>query len=250
MAVQKGGSAPYAPASAVIEVIDGYRNRSPQAPFTVDVLGRLGISESLRPRTLQALKLLDLVDERGEPTQALVALRQAPSDEFAERLAEIVRAAYAEVFAYCDLATDSPERIVDAFRPFKPPSMRDRMVRLFYGLCEQSGIINEAPKIESQPAQPRVRRARPERGEGNGVGTGSSTPAPGGAPHTSPQPPADHSMKRAAPPDLHPALAGLLALIPSGAEPWSRARRDGFVRAWEAALDICHPVEEAAQDES
>jgi len=237
MAVQKDGAAPYAPTAAVLEVIESYRDRSPQTPFTLDTLTRLGITESLAPRTLQALKLLDFVDEEGEPTQAFVALKQAPQDEFRDRLGEMVRAAYAEVFAYRDPGRDSPERVTDAFRVFKPPSMRDRMVRLFYGLCQQAGIIAEAPQIENQPNTGRPRRPRQQRTPSRSE---TSTPSVPESPERTPSTPRDQTAPRS----LHPALAGLLALIPPSTEPWSQDRRDGFVKAWEATLDICHPIED------
>jgi hypothetical protein len=243
MAVQKNGPAPYAPTQAVVGVIESYRDRNPQTPFTLDVFTRIGITESLAPRTLQALKLLDLVDDGGEPTPALVALKQAPHDEYHARLADVVRAAYADVFAYCDPGTDPPVRVLDAFRQFRPPSMRERMVRLFYGLCEHAEIIEEAPKIESSGTG-RPRRPRPERAEPS-----VSRPAPAAAPaDSSPAATQTESRNGATPAALHLALAGLLKLLPPATEPWSRERRDGFVRAWEATLDICHPIQETAEN--
>jgi len=248
MAVRKDGPAPYAPTPAVIDVIESYRDRSPQIPLTLDVLTRIGITESLAPRTLQALKLLDLLDDAGEPTTALVALKQAPHDEFRSGVADIVRAAYADVFAYCDPANDPPARVIDAFRHFTPPSMRDRMVRLFYGLCEYAGMIDAAPKVENQPSAGRSRRPRLERAERNSA----PRPVPAAArevPLRTPEPPSTPRTMNGMPPNLHPALVGLLALIPSGTESWTRERRDGFVRAWEATLDICHPIEGDALDD-
>jgi len=244
MAVQKDGPAPYAPTAAITEVIEGFRDRSPQVPFTLDTLTRLGVSESLAPRTLQALKLLDLLDDNGEPTPTFMALKQAPQDEFQARMADMVRAAYAEVFAYRDPTTDSPERVTDAFRIFTPPSTRDRMVRLFYGLCQYAGIVEETPKIEGKPTSARPRPPRAQRP----APANSETPPP---PETPPTPPGGQERAPTeTPTGLHPALTGLLALIPPGNQPWSQDRRDGFVKAWEATLDICHPIEGDAQTQT
>ena len=71
MAVTTASAAPYAPPSAVLEVITRYRNRGLSTPITAEVLARAGVSESLVPRTLQALQILDLVDDKGMPTDTL-----------------------------------------------------------------------------------------------------------------------------------------------------------------------------------
>lgn len=149
MAIVKNGPGAYAPADAVMLVVDGYRTKHPHTPFTPDNIQPLGVAPSISQRTIQALKLLDLLDASGEPTPAMDVLREAPSAEFPERLAEVVRAAYAEVFAYKNPATDSPEEMAELFRFYKPPSMQPRMIRLFYGLCARAGIIEAAPAIES-----------------------------------------------------------------------------------------------------
>jgi hypothetical protein len=130
-------------------VIDGYRTKHPHTPFTVENIQPLGVATSIAPRTLQALRLLDLVDDEGEPTAAMDVLREASSTEFPARLAEVLRAAYAEVFAYKDPAQDSPEDMAEVFRFYKPPSMQARMVRVFYGLCARAGIIESTPAIDT-----------------------------------------------------------------------------------------------------
>src|SRR5947208_287037 len=100
MPIHADGPAPYTAPKAVLDLISVYRSRGLQTPFTLDVLTRAGVSETLAPRTLQSLKLLDLIDENGDPTPAFVELRKAPEESFQERLAAIIHAAYAEIFSY------------------------------------------------------------------------------------------------------------------------------------------------------
>lgn len=147
--IESNGTAPYAPASAVLDVIHAYRDRPVPTPIDASVVEKIGVSPTIVPRTLQALKLLDLLDEAGNPTTALHELRKAGSDEYRVRLAEVIRAAYAEVFTYRDPATDDIEKIEDAFRSYEPVSMRPRMVRLFLGLCAEAGIIEETRPVSN-----------------------------------------------------------------------------------------------------
>jgi hypothetical protein len=149
MTIVREGQAPYPPIEALMAVIDGYRTKHPHTPFTAENIQPLGVAPSIAQRTHQGLRLLDLIDEDGEPTAAMDVLREATAAEFPARLAEVVRAAYAEVFAYKDPATDSPEDMAEIFRFYRPPSQHARMIRFFYGICERAGIIENRPAIET-----------------------------------------------------------------------------------------------------
>ena len=86
MPVTANKPAPYTSPSAVLEVIDRYRNRGLQKPINRDVMGRAGIADGLISRTLQALQILDLIDDKGMPTQTFEALRLASVAEYKKRL--------------------------------------------------------------------------------------------------------------------------------------------------------------------
>jgi hypothetical protein len=240
MSIVKDGPAPYASTPTLMSVLDGFRNRNPRTPVTQEVIELMGVPNSVAPRTLQALKLLDLLTEEGQPTQALIGLREAEMDEYPSRLGEIVMAAYSEIFAYRDPASDPPEKIVDAFRMYTPGSMRPRMVRLFYGLCKESGLVSELPSVENAPApRPSRERARkptevpPSTGPGEG---GSQTPPIQTPPPLRPKPSDDLSH-------LHPALLGLLGMVPPANDAWStRERYEIFKAAWDATLQASNPV--------
>src|SRR5512146_77360 len=114
MPIVADGQAPYAPPATVLSIIQGFRDRGLQTPFTLDVLARAGVSESLGPRTLQSLKLLDLVDADGEPTQQFTDLAKAPQAEFGDRLAGILHSVYEDVFKFVNLNEDDYQRARDA----------------------------------------------------------------------------------------------------------------------------------------
>jgi hypothetical protein len=171
MALVENGAGPYAPPSAVISIIERFRNHGLSTPFTQEVLIRAGVTEALAPRTLQALKLLDLVDEvSGEPTEEFSSLQRASSEDFRDRLQAVLRAAYRPILSFVDPSTPTQEQVRDAFRGFNPVGQQQRMVTLFVGLCSYAGIpVPEAPRERSAPLRvvsdtPRIRRASPRGG--------------------------------------------------------------------------------------
>ena len=150
MAVTAEKSAPYAPASAIIALIERHRNRGLPAPVTSEVLGRAGISNSLIPRTLQALQVLDLIDEQGAPTETMEGLRLAPEAEYQKRLSEWLKGAYADVLSFVDPAQDDETAVRDAFRSYNPVGQQPRMVSLFLGLLATAGMADEKHKGQSR----------------------------------------------------------------------------------------------------
>jgi len=168
---------------------------------------------------MAALQMLDFIEDTGEPTDALNALRVAPSDEFAGRLAEHLRVAYAPIFAFTDPQQDSPQRVRDAFRGFKPIGQQQRMVSLFLGLCERAEIVDTAAKRSSSSprSSPRVR--------------------------TQSKPPAQRRGDKADVPRSlaqgeipGPLMALLYALPPDNR--WTKSERDKWLRVFEVNLDF------------
>ena len=63
MAIVHEGSAPYAPVAHVLQALDHYREKGPDA-FSKELLMRIGFPEAYARRTMTALKLLDLIDRQ------------------------------------------------------------------------------------------------------------------------------------------------------------------------------------------
>jgi hypothetical protein len=206
-------------------------------PVTQEVLIKSQVvSDSLAPRTMQALKLLDLLDEQGQPSVALDDLAKAPTTEFKDRLAALVRGAYAPIFSFVDPATDSPEAVRDAFRGYEPRGQQDRMVTLFYGLCEYAGLAAPPKRAPAKPVSSGsngTRKAPSARTSVKKPDTSASFT--GQAPISTDAPPLDT-------PGLPAPLQGLLKDLEAIGPTWTKARRDQFLAVFTAVLDYSFPV--------
>lgn len=236
MAVQTGGAGPYAPPKAVLSLIEKYRAGRLQKPLDTDVLMRAGVSESLTPRTLQSLKLLDLIDDEGNPTEQFEALRLAREEEYQKTLAEFLRATYQEVFTYVDPTTDSGSAIRDAFRTYEPRGQQGRMVTLFLGLAEAAGLASSGRENGAGSTRSTKRSATPRA---------ARTPPPPRAPVREEATPKETPGFGTGQADTYPpAIAGLMQALPPDGGSWTKGKRDQFIRAFQAVLDVCYPVRE------
>ena len=231
MAIRTDGPAPYAPAHAVLTVIRHVRERGiPRSPLTSDILMRMGLSESLAVRALQSLKTLELVGEDGTASQQLEDLRQAKEPDFQQALETYVRITYAVVFEFVEPADVSYEEVREQFRNNTPHSQMDRMAKLFMGLCEAAGIVEEAPirrraSTASEPNRARTpRRTRRRQPAQNGETTNPPNPPP----------PAHEELSSSLP----KSLAHLVNDLPKYAGGWTKPKRDQFLNAFTAFLDL------------
>jgi Family of unknown function (DUF5343) len=202
----RGPFAPYAPVRSVTLVLRYDRERRLREPVTARSLAAAGVSPSMGPRTLQALRFLRLVDEAGYRTDSLDALRAASDQEFAGRLAEVLRLAYAEIFSRLGPRPPEATKIERAFRLYEPRSQRGRMTALFLGLASEAGMLTaESPERQAR----RSARSMPRR-----------------------RPPSDAM------------LTVLLERLPASRR-WSQDERDRWLRAWAAALDLAIKIQTA-----
>lgn len=231
MAVTPQGTAPYSPSTTIIGTIRRYRDKGLPSPIDGDVLQRAGVvSETLVPRTLQSLQILELIDEAGNPTPVFKKMRSVPEADFKACLADWLRSVYADVFAYVDPAKDTPTQVRDAFRGYVPHGQQDRMVSLFLTLCGEAGLVPENKKSEpklSARKQYKVHSGVPLPPKRNPVRSVPPTPTNLGG--------------------LAPALAGILQSIPSPQQGWTQEARDKFVSTFGTVLDFVVPIK--AEDE-
>lgn len=226
MPLHADGLAPYAPAATVLSVIERARTRGLPSPITKDVLLRAGISESLVPRTLQSLQLLELITEDGTWTESFLILRRVPESEFQARLADTVRGVYEDVFKFVDPTKDNVTAIRDAFRGYVPHGQQERMVTLFLGLCQKAGIINsELPQRTMQRERRPANKSLPSIRQPKYGSFSAEKQAQG------------HK-------ELPAPLAGLLATLPYEGNGWTRESRDSFHVTFGVLLDYCFPIRE------
>lgn len=231
---------PYAPASGVLAVVKRYRERGrlPE-PITTKSLHQVGVSEGNAPRTLQALKILGLVNDEGSVTDAFVRVHQASTSEYQNTLAEIIRSAYHPIFAIVDPAQDDLTTVNDAFRYYEPSGQRPRMVKLFLSLCEEAGLIPEENREALRLAQRTTQKSSSRRST-------TQRPRKTQQPKSTPDPPPAREQPRYDAGDAvqdYRFITVLMQQLPRNGS-WTKRRRDLWVRAMVSAVDLAVEVQE------
>lgn len=231
MPLDLSGRAPYAPGKVVVDLIRRHRDAGLPRPISAEALQRVGVSESLAPRTFQALRLLDLVSEDGAPTEAFERFKHGSDEEFRNALARHLDTVYEPVVAIVNVPEADDATIETAFRGFEPHGQRQRMVSLFTALYEAAGVRGGEAK---SPAAPRVRAAvrqspKPSRKVDALAAAGVARFPRDVVTSAAPGPTASD-----------PLIAALMSKLPPSGSAWAPEERSRFLRALEGVLDLVY----------
>ena len=152
---------PYSSPGSVIQVIKRYHERDLPEPLTADVLQQVGIPASMYSPTFRTLLFLELVDQTGMKTTKFESIHRTAANDYPKTLADIIRGAYNDIFMIADPSVDELTAITDAFRRYDPANQRDKMVRLFIGLCEEAEIIQPGAHQQRTTRKPRASSSQP-----------------------------------------------------------------------------------------
>jgi hypothetical protein len=157
--------APFASTDPFVKTIETYRETGlGGGSITLAILQRMSMGDEVARRVISTLRMLELIDDDGRPTQNLIDLKHASSAEYKNIFADQLREAYAPVFAVMpNPGGKTIEQVTDAFRTFKPESLRSRMVTLFLGLCEYTGIVDGSVVRKTTPSKPTNKKPGPTR---------------------------------------------------------------------------------------
>jgi hypothetical protein len=238
------GICAYAPSGNVLTVIHQVRDRGLKEPVNMQLITMAGVAEGNASRTIQALRFLDLIDEEGYLTENFKVLRNASSEEYPSVLGDILKEAYSRVFMVLDPATANDEQLLNAFRFYEPRAQRARMISLFKGLCREAQLItgsSEAPR--------RTRSAPTGKSSASSINGRKASITERPAPLIVPDSPLVSSQMQPLPSSSiaqeYALLINLLQQLPKGEEKqWSSARRERWIQAVTASVDLLIEVED------
>jgi Family of unknown function (DUF5343) len=242
---------PYAPYTSVLTVIRHMRERNLKEPVTAQLITTINVAEGNAPRTIVALRFLGLLDEAGYITPNFRALENATDDEYPEVLENILREAYGHVFMALEPATASDQQFKNAFLYYQPKTQRPRMVMLFKGLCREATIMpGGAPDA--------IVRTRPSQNKSSTPTTAGSRKQPQVIPSVPltptaqitsvdpiTQPNGSHIQQYVDADADYMILQNLIQQLPKGPDKmWTKSRRDRWLQAMAANIDVLIEVKE------
>jgi hypothetical protein len=217
---------PYAPPANFVDILRRFKSR--QLPETIDgkYLKVWGASQATVSRLLGALRFLGLIELDGTPTDQVRSLGHVDDDEYRNRLSQIVRRSYRDIFASVDPEQDTQATIQNAFEGFEPLSQHYRMAIFFLGLCREAGI----PLME-EPRQRRTGIARTARNSRE-----AETYAFGTRGRRGPSDQSDLPIALS-----NPLIKGLLDLLPEPGAAWDAQKKLTWLETMRLNLDQVYP---------
>jgi Family of unknown function (DUF5343) len=237
-----------------IKVTEGHhREKGLPEVFTTQELIRLSVAEGNATRVQRALRFVGLVDNDGRRTPHFDRLCRASTTEYPQILSEILRMAYKDIFVIVDPNNTNLTELHDAFRYYSPQAQRRRMVRLFIGLCREAELMPGGPlesrlrtktlpasKASSLSREPSVIPLK----QGTGADQNGDQPVGGSASGHLPLPHNGSPSNLDVLVEDYMLLTGLLQKQLPPNRQWTPARREQWLKAHTAMLDLLIHVEE------
>jgi hypothetical protein len=220
---------PYFAFKTLTNTIEKMEEHGP--PPRIDRTFLPGMSGAGQTQFLAGLKSLGLIDDNGVVQQMLVDLVNDP-DHRRALIGQMLRERYPEAVKLGE-GNATTGQLVEVFNGYGVQGDTARKAIAFY--------LQAAKYAEDIPLSPHFK-------------TPSVKPSGGGTrkrpkkPHQTDQPPIEQEVANGVPSSLHPALAGLLAMLPKQGGTWTQEEADRFEAAFKPVLAIAAPISDAAED--
>jgi hypothetical protein len=191
-----------------------------------------GASQTL---LIHAFRALDLIDAAGKTSAEMTEVQAGFKSGDKQPITKLIRQTYPTLFgAEFDLSSATSAQLRERFAAMNLSGDTARKAMAFFlAACDDAGI-KYSPHFKLRPLGPRRQG-------------GAGRPA---AKRSKPDP-APSSMNRTtgatSKPDfgnLPAPIAGILGLLPTEKDGWTKKRRDMFMATFQGALDLCYPIHE------
>jgi len=241
MASANAETGPYAPPTNILQLIHRQREAGLPDVITSQLLIRLGMPEGNLPRIMQAMKFLAFIDEEGRQTDLFQRLRKATTEDYPAFLEQVLKSAYAPIFAIRNPATATDIELSDAFRNYEPSGQRPRMVTLFLGLCREAQITADGPVVRTRA---RIKTRKVSQDNANNKNKEGIAPKP--ADEVKNIDTSSHKDKDVELNSHYQLLQVLISQLPANAT-WTEKRRDQWLGAMTASIDLLIEIKDTVE---